>query len=308
MTATNTYKPKSQFASLPEADRKLILDLCSKNPYDHVVELLRRPRAEGGLSIRTSRSALSRFYTTAQPDPDHALLAQIAVAANIRHEQDSNAFLGAIRAIIQARVLEHLRTGRALADMQHDFKLLRTAENLYLADASFRAKHPKAARAAYRDHVQHCADAPDSDFTPADDCPSEPNENPPQDLTPFERDILKERERQLEILNFRISANAQREQQNLLENARLGALGLTPRPAVSVPSHIPPGNPLKTPVIPHFPPNPTSETIPPANPQNQQNGAPPKRVPYVAPPKVGRNEPCPCGSGRKAKKCCHRSI
>ena len=28
---------------------------------------------------------------------------------------------------------------------------------------------------------------------------------------------------------------------------------------------------------------------------------------YAQPaPKVGRNEPCPCGSGRKAKKCCHR--
>jgi len=22
------------------------------------------------------------------------------------------------------------------------------------------------------------------------------------------------------------------------------------------------------------------------------------------PPKVGRNEPCPCGSGKKFKKCC----
>jgi uncharacterized protein len=26
--------------------------------------------------------------------------------------------------------------------------------------------------------------------------------------------------------------------------------------------------------------------------------------PYLAPPKVGRNEPCPCGSGKKYKKCC----
>jgi hypothetical protein len=26
--------------------------------------------------------------------------------------------------------------------------------------------------------------------------------------------------------------------------------------------------------------------------------------PYIAPPEVGRNEPCPCGSGRKYKKCC----
>lgn len=27
-------------------------------------------------------------------------------------------------------------------------------------------------------------------------------------------------------------------------------------------------------------------------------------LPYHAPPKVGRNDPCPCGSGRKFKKCC----
>lgn len=26
--------------------------------------------------------------------------------------------------------------------------------------------------------------------------------------------------------------------------------------------------------------------------------------PYISPPKVGRNEPCPCGSGKKYKKCC----
>ena len=28
------------------------------------------------------------------------------------------------------------------------------------------------------------------------------------------------------------------------------------------------------------------------------------REPYVAPPKVGRNDQCPCGSGKKYKKCC----
>ena len=26
------------------------------------------------------------------------------------------------------------------------------------------------------------------------------------------------------------------------------------------------------------------------------------------PPKVGRNEPCPCGSGKKFKKCCLGSV
>ena len=32
----------------------------------------------------------------------------------------------------------------------------------------------------------------------------------------------------------------------------------------------------------------------------------PPRQPYVAPPKAGRNDPCPCGSGKKFKKCCGR--
>ena len=29
--------------------------------------------------------------------------------------------------------------------------------------------------------------------------------------------------------------------------------------------------------------------------------------PVSRPPKVGRNDPCPCGSGKKYKKCCGRS-
>lgn len=29
-----------------------------------------------------------------------------------------------------------------------------------------------------------------------------------------------------------------------------------------------------------------------------------KEKPYLAPSKVGRNDPCPCGSGKKFKKCC----
>lgn len=32
------------------------------------------------------------------------------------------------------------------------------------------------------------------------------------------------------------------------------------------------------------------------------------QAPYVAPVKVGRNDPCPCGSGKKYKKCCGASV
>jgi len=39
-----------------------------------------------------------------------------------------------------------------------------------------------------------------------------------------------------------------------------------------------------------------------------ENNAPPKinRVPVVAPEKIGRNAECPCGSGKKYKKCCEK--
>ncbi len=33
----------------------------------------------------------------------------------------------------------------------------------------------------------------------------------------------------------------------------------------------------------------------------------PAPTPYVAPPKIGRNDPCPCGSGKKYKKCCGKT-
>lgn len=37
--------------------------------------------------------------------------------------------------------------------------------------------------------------------------------------------------------------------------------------------------------------------------EGSRSGEPPQE-PYVAEQKVGRNEPCPCGSGKKYKKCC----
>ena len=36
----------------------------------------------------------------------------------------------------------------------------------------------------------------------------------------------------------------------------------------------------------------------------EKNRPAPVATPVKAEPKVGRNEPCPCGSGKKYKKCC----
>ena len=309
-----SQKPKNQFTALSEADRKLILDLCSRHDYAEVVKTLRKPRSEGGLDLVTSRAALCRFYTQYNPEPSQAVLAQIAAAANIRHELDSNAFLGAIRATVQARVFQNLNDGKPLADMSADLRFLRIIEHLYLADAKFRAQHPKTTNAAFKSHLQRCADAPEADFVRADD-PQPDLASIPPDLTEFDRELLRIRQRQEQTL------------------ALLETHGLTPEDFKCPVSEIDPSAiPIiakvksrnaqystsvaaqfhaKSPVIPPIPANSTSR-VPQnstyqSNPaQPAQSAAPTKPKPHIAPPKVGRNDPCPCGSSRKSKKCCHK--
>ena len=273
-------KSRSQFDSLSRDDQKHILNLCDGGTYDAAVEQLRKPRAEGGLEIATSRAALCRFFTTSQQDSDLAVLAQYAAAANIRHEQNNNAFLGAIRASVEARVFENLRNGRALADMEKDFRLLRTVESLYLADAKFRTYNTKTVRASYQAHIKHCAEAPETDFTPLDNSQST-SESVAPELSPLDRDILNEREALKDLLAT-------------LQNGGVPHEKLPPRLRT-----IPPSNLAKSPAIPPIPVNSTYSCT--AKPQQTE----PKRTPHIAPPKIGRNDPCPCGSGRKSKKCCH---
>lgn len=283
-------KPKSQFASLPETDRQHILDLCSKNGYARVADLLAKPHSEGGLGILTSAPALCRFYTSTHEDSGHVLLAQYAAVANIRHEQDSNAFIGAIRANVEARVFENLRAGKALADMEKDFRFLKIAENLYLADAQWRASNPKAARAAYQRHVDRCATAPEIDFLPVEQATAHPEAPTFLDFpSDFDLDLIKSRERQNR------DAETHREILATLQASPLGAQTLPVEPPHS------PRTLSKPPVIPPIPHNSTK----PSNHHQPNTTTPPKPAPYIAPPKISRNDPCPCSSGRKSKKCCH---
>ena len=52
-------------------------------------------------------------------------------------------------------------------------------------------------------------------------------------------------------------------------------------------------------------PAPRAPYVPPAPPAPSAPLAPPEPV-RRSEPKVGRNDPCPCGSGKKFKKCCGR--
>ena len=286
-------KDKSQFAHLPLEDRRFLLDLCARQSYDTAVEILAQPRSAGGLGLRTSRSALSRFFTTSQLEAPSELVAQRAAVAQICYEQRSNTFLAAIRAEIEARVLESLHQGKALADLEKDFRLLKNAQSLYRADAQWRARNPKEARAAYRAHVDSCAQAPETDFVLIDDPSTPPG---PPEPSPFAEEVAQARLKQKRQEDHRQSMLAQ------LTAASFGHLANTPTSR----SH--PSEPAKTPVIPHIPPNPTSSINHPSHPEPSPAAPPstvPKRTPFVrAHSKIGRNDPCPCGSGHKYKRCC----
>jgi hypothetical protein len=57
-SVTNMKKERNQFVTLSKQDRQFILNLCSRLPFEAVVDLLKKPRSEGGLGIVASRSAL----------------------------------------------------------------------------------------------------------------------------------------------------------------------------------------------------------------------------------------------------------
>jgi len=59
---------------------------------------------------------------------------------------------------------------------------------------------------------------------------------------------------------------------------------------------------LNRPELAQFPDSAAQESIPPQGQIVPGRTTGPVAQPHS--PKVGRNEPCPCGSGKKFKKCC----
>jgi hypothetical protein len=242
-------KLRNQFAHLSEQDRQRIFDLCSNHTYEEAVEILQKSRDDGGLNITTSPSALCRFYTSSHPEPHREVLAQYATAIQVRHEQESNAFLGAIRASAESRILESLKNGKALQDLEKEIRLLKTVQNLYLQDSDWRSQHPKAARAAYHAHVERCASAPDVDFI-RDDVPNDPGAD-----GALSGDFGEVSDFQTDVWVAKIRAKREREAHDRLATAK--AAQRSPSASPDGPP-LPPADAAKLPVISHFPLNSTS--------------------------------------------------
>jgi hypothetical protein len=107
----------SKLAALPLPDQNLVIDLCSKHPYDDVVTLVAKPRSEGGLDLKTSRSALCRFASTFHPDPDR-LDQEVKRLIPLLETADSSKVPAAIRFLVQQQVFRHLHAGAPFKEIE----------------------------------------------------------------------------------------------------------------------------------------------------------------------------------------------
>ncbi len=173
-TPTAAAKARNKFHRLTAGEQQQILDLCEKETYEKVIELIARPRAEGGLALETSISGLSRFYTTYNPEAVRCRQnAQFSKSVQIRHQREGKAMFEATLAMVQNRIVETLKAGRALTEMEKEFRILKTAHKTFLEDDKWRREKEVDPTKAYDDFLGLTLHCPEADFV-RNDVPSDP--------------------------------------------------------------------------------------------------------------------------------------
>ena len=158
-------KRLNKFSRLPQEDQTLILNLCDKLPYKEVAEKLAQPREAGGLAFTTCASSLCKFYVRHHPEAVATeAVGQFASAVRINHQAHGEANFQAILSLVQNRLLDSLRAGRAIADLDKEFRTLQRVQKSFLADEKFRDKNHRT-QEAYLDHIKVAAqDENEADF------------------------------------------------------------------------------------------------------------------------------------------------
>jgi hypothetical protein len=154
-------KKLNMFTRLPKEDQMLVLDLSSKLPYRLVVEKLALPRDQGGLAMTTSESSLSKFVTRHDRDAIAIeAIGQYASALQVNQQAHGAANFEAILGLAQNRILESLRNGKSIADLDKDFRSLARLQKCFLDDVDYRHKNDHVTD-AYLDHIKAVARAGD---------------------------------------------------------------------------------------------------------------------------------------------------
>src|SRR5690349_4586884 len=114
-------KAKSIFETISEADRQIVFHTCNQMPFRQAAIFLSLPRSEGGLEIKTSKSALQRFFSTCHfdtPKFDHAADFTDMVKA-LRQECPFDFYPTAI-AVGEAHILTGFKRGQSFVSMKEE--------------------------------------------------------------------------------------------------------------------------------------------------------------------------------------------
>jgi hypothetical protein len=166
-------KRLNMFQRLTDSDQTFIFSLCDRLPYKEVVEKLAKPRTDGGLGLATSPTSLCKFYTKYHPEAVSAeAIGQFAAAMRVNHQAHGEANFEALLGLIQTRLLEAVRSGKPVAELDKEFRTLERVQKCFLADQKFREKNPHTEE-AYQEHIKKAAIANEVDYVRTDD-PEDP--------------------------------------------------------------------------------------------------------------------------------------
>jgi len=187
-------KRLNMFQRLPKEDQTFVLGLCDKLPYKAAAEQLAKPRSEGGLSLATSATSLCKYYTKHHPEAVSAeAVGQFAAAMRVNHQAHGEANFEALLGLVQTRLLEAVRSGKSIADLDKEFRTLQRIQKCFLADEKFRENNPRT-QDAYLDHLKQASTVPSVDFV-RNDLANDPgaeghsSEYFDDDLTQYEIDL-----------------------------------------------------------------------------------------------------------------------
>src|ERR1041385_7236527 len=167
-------KRHNMFSRLPQEDQNHILNLCSKHPYHVAVKILAQSRDEGGLSLVTSESSLCKFYTRHHPEAAAIqAVGQYAAAVQVNQQAHGEPNFEAILALVQNRILDGLRQGKTIAELDKDFRSLARVQKCFLDDVKYRHNNDHVTN-AYLDHIKSVAPAADEAEFIRNDVPNDP--------------------------------------------------------------------------------------------------------------------------------------
>jgi hypothetical protein len=244
----------NKFENLSPEDREIVLKTCANNPYHVALRILARPRAEGGLNLHTSRTALARFCVHHHPDQRSLeLIGQYADAVRIKGQAHLSGAFEAALTLVQARILEALQNGKSVADLDREFRSLERLQRCLINGENRRDDRGDAAGAQYVRHIREAAIAPQTDFI-RNDLPEDPGAG---GVTEADFDTLSDKE--MHVIAARLDAHYPVRDERP-RDVTLGAVT-----AAEIASHeeafgLPKQRQFrsKSPDFLHFPPNPGS--------------------------------------------------